>query len=102
MKNNAIGFYALTESNKKNLNGFSFLGVETDVRLNMTCFVFHDEYRKMKIDLLVNGQGDLFIGDYYGESMKRKDIFYIKNDPVKKEDPLQRIFVQMLPQLEES
>ena len=74
----AMGVYALTAINRAKLKSCTFKEVVECEQFNGFVFVFNDPYRKLNIDILFTGYGELLISDFYGESMKREDIFYIK------------------------
>lgn len=75
---NAMGVYTLNRHNKEKLRACFFKEVLVNEQLGGVVFVFFDPYRKLKIDLLFTGAGDLLISDYYGDSMNRETIFYVK------------------------
>lgn len=75
---NAMGVYNLSRHNKDKLRACYFKEAVSNEQFGGVVFIFHDPYRKLNIDLLFTGNGDLLISDYYGASMERESIFYVK------------------------
>lgn len=73
-----LGVYPVSKSNRDRLNGLTFQRVTYDEKQRSTIFIFTDEYRKVNIDLLFTGHGELYISDFYGSDMNRDEIIYIK------------------------
>lgn len=73
-----MGVYPFDRRNKEKLFGCEFVEQIECEQLNSKVFIFQDEYRKLKIDLFFMPDGQLFIGDYYGETMKREEMTFIK------------------------
>lgn len=74
-KDSAMGLYPIA-GNESKLASCEVKEIVENEQLNCKVIIFNDAYRKRNIDLVLFN-GDLFISDYYGESMKREDVFYI-------------------------
>jgi len=74
---NAMWIYPLTEENKENLLGCEFVKAVKIADFKEMAFVFNDPYRKLNVDLIVTRTGEIYISDFYGETMDRKTIFYV-------------------------
>ena len=75
---NAMGVYPFGRNSKQKLYGFMFCEQTKCERLGATVLVFHDKYRRLKIDLFFFKDGELRITDYYGDTMNRADMFHVK------------------------
>lgn len=73
----AMGVYPFDRRNQGKLLGCEFVEQTEYKPLNAKVFVFQDKYRKLNIDLFFMSNGELLIGDYYGESMKREEMYYV-------------------------
>lgn len=71
-------FIPLIEETKQNFFGCEFVEQIECEQLKAKVFIFQDKYRKLKIDLFFMVDGELFIGDYYGETMKREEMTFVK------------------------
>ena len=74
----AMGVYPFGRRNKDKLLGCEYVEQTDCEQLEATVFVFQDKYRKLKIDLFFLKNGELLISDYYGETMQREDMFFVK------------------------
>lgn len=74
----AMGLYSFGRRNKDKLLCCEFLEQIESEQPKGKVFIFQDKYRKLKIDLFFLDSGELLIGDYYGETMKREDMFYVR------------------------
>lgn len=74
----AMGVYPISRNNRDKLRACFFKEVLINEQLGGVIFVFYDPYRQLQIDLLFTGAGELLLSDYYGESMKRENIYYLK------------------------
>lgn len=73
----AMGVYPFGRRNKEKLLGCEFVEQVECEQLNATVFIFQDKYRKLKIDLFFMADGEVLIGDYYGENMKREEMNFV-------------------------
>lgn len=73
----AMGVYPFDRRNKEKLLGCEFIEQTDCDQLNAKVFVFQDKYRKLNIDLFFMSNGELLIGDYYGATMKREEMFHV-------------------------
>jgi len=73
---NAMMLTPIDRRNRQELYGCFLHSMERDEALNADVFVFLNPYRKTKIDV-VFCHGEMYIGEWYGEAMDRKSIFYI-------------------------
>ena len=73
----AMGVYPFDRRNKEKLLGCEFIEQTECEELNAKIFVFQDKYRKLNIDLFFMSNGELFIGDYYGATMKREEMSFV-------------------------
>lgn len=73
----AMGVYPFGRRNKDKLLGCEFKEQLYCEQLNAQVFVFQDKYRKLNIDLFFMSNGEMLIGDYYGETMKREEMFFV-------------------------
>lgn len=76
--NYSMGVYPFDRRNKAKLFGCEFVEQIECEQLKAKVFIFQDKYRKLKIDLFFMADGELFIGDYYGETMKREEMIFVK------------------------
>lgn len=74
----AMGVYPFDRRNQAKLLGCEFVEQTEYKPLKAKVFVFQDKYRKLKIDLFFLEDGKILIGDYYGENMKREEMFYVR------------------------
>jgi hypothetical protein len=74
----AMGVYPLNRRNKAKLYDCEFVEVTECEQLNATVFVFQDKYRKLKIDVFFLENGELLLGDFYGDTMKREDMVFVR------------------------
>lgn len=72
-----MGVYPLNRRNKEKLSGCEFVELTECEALRANVFVFQDKYRKLKIDLFFMPDGEMLIGDYYGETMKREEMVFV-------------------------
>lgn len=77
MSDNCMGLYPINRRNKVKLQGCKFLKTCECQQFPAMVFIFLDTYRKLRIDLVIDSSGNLFISDYYGDSMERENIQYI-------------------------
>lgn len=77
MNDNAIGLYPINRHNRIKLQGCKFLKMCECTQFSAIVFIFLDTYRKLRIDLVFTSVGELFISDYYGDSMERENIDYV-------------------------
>lgn len=75
---NAIGVYPLNKRNQNKLLGCEFIEQTECKQLNANVFVFQNKYRKLNIDLFHMPNGELMIGNYYGSTMNRDDMIFVK------------------------
>ena len=73
----SMGLYPFTRRNQEKLFGCEFVELTEYKPMKARVFVFQDKYRKLKIDLFFLENGEMLIGDYYGETMKREEMFYV-------------------------
>ncbi len=73
----AMGVYPLGRRNKDKLLGCEFKEQTYCEELDAQVFVFQDKYRKLCIDLFFKSNGEMLIGDFYGETMKREEMFFV-------------------------
>lgn len=78
MVSDAMALYSLTSQNKKKLKGCNFKETLENEQIRGRIFIFNDPYRKLNIDIVFTEYGELYISDFYGESMERESIFYVK------------------------
>lgn len=76
MDSYAMGLYPLTNRNKEKLKGCYYHDQIEDKRINGKVFIFENVYLHLRIDLVFI-DGELYISDYYGNSMMREDIEYV-------------------------
>ena len=70
-----MGLYPLNNRNKEKLKGCYYYDQIENKQINGKVFIFENIYLHLRIDLVfVNGE--LYISDYYGNSMNRDDIEY--------------------------
>ena len=72
-----MGVYPFNRRNKVKLLGCEFVEQVECEQLKANVFVFQDKYRKLKIDLFFMSDGEVLIGDYYGETMKRDEMSFV-------------------------
>jgi hypothetical protein len=77
MNDNAMGLYPIDKRNRVKLQGCQFLKMCDCTQFPATVFIFLDTYRRLRIDLVFTSFGELFISDYYGDSMERENIQYV-------------------------
>lgn len=73
----AMGVYPFGRRNKDKLLGCEFIEQTYCEQLDAQVFVFRDKYRKLNIDLFFMSNGEVMIGDYYGETMKREEMSFV-------------------------
>ena len=73
----AMGVYPFDRRNQAKLFGCEFVEQTDCEQLNAKVFVFQDKYRMLNIDLFFMSNGELFIGDYYGATMKREEMSFV-------------------------
>lgn len=76
--NYSMSVYPFDRRNKAKLFGCEFVEQIECEQFKAKVFIFQDKYRKLKIDLFFMADGELFIGDYYGETMKREEMTFVK------------------------
>lgn len=75
--NYAMGVYPFDRRNKEKLLGCEFIEQTDCEQLDAKVFTFQDKYRKLNIDLFFMSNGEMLIGDYYGETMKREEMSFV-------------------------
>lgn len=72
----AMGLYPVNGNNIKATRGMNLIRTIEDFENNRNILVFNDEYRKINVDVVVH-EGKFYISPEYGETMDRKNIFYV-------------------------
>ena len=76
MDNYAMGLYPLNNRNKEKLKGCYYYDQIENKDINGKVFIFENFYLRLRIDLVFRN-GELFISDYYGNTMEHDAIEYV-------------------------
>lgn len=74
---NAIDIHPYSIGNGKRLGGCTFVKAEKRTSPECDVFIFNNPYRRTNIDIVFLS-GKLFISDWYGESMDRNKLMYVR------------------------
>ena len=73
----ALGMKPFEKTRSDSLSGFEVQEIWNSPIQNYTSIVFHDPLRKLNRDIVFNGL-NVYISDYYGDTVDRSEIFYVK------------------------
>lgn len=73
----ALGVYPYGRRNKDKLLGCELIEQTYCEQLKAQVFIFQDKYRRLKIDLFILESGEVLLGDFYGDTMKREDMYFV-------------------------
>ena len=81
MKDNAMSIVPATERTLRKLLGHEVVNIIDGCKQFPEAKIvrFKNPYRLTMIDMFIMENGVIYIGDVYGENMKREDMFYVKN-----------------------
>lgn len=74
----AMGVYPFGRRNKDKLLACELVEQTYCEQLKAQVLIFQDKYRRLKIDLFILESGEVLLGDFYGDTMKREDMVFVR------------------------